>query len=68
MKVDITFLLTNPFYSAYNLVNWKFCYMEQKMVIFPQHTAVMLQYCTYIFATILFPYLKQVLHLYRDML
>jgi len=42
--------------------------MEQKMVIFPQHTAVMLQYCTYIFATILFPYLKQVLHLYRDML
>jgi len=29
--------------------------MEQKMVIVPQNTALLLQYCTYIFATILFP-------------
>jgi len=34
--------------------------MEQKMVMVPQHIALMLQYCTYIFATILFPYFKQV--------
>jgi hypothetical protein len=40
-----------------------FCYMQQKTVMVPQNIALLLQYCTYIFATILFPYLKQPLSL-----